>query len=127
MGAQGKTTIDFGAFPGASDTFADVVAAGVISTSCVEAWIHPAATADHTVDEHMLETLKVFGIYISDGNIRIHGFNTSEIHEPLQRVPVEATPGAGLAIHRPLEVQIPLQGGIGTRLYGLFTVAWVWN
>ena len=60
MGAQGNTTVDFGAFPGTSDVSATVTGeAGIVSGSCVEAWIRCESSADHSSDEHMLETLKV--------------------------------------------------------------------
>jgi len=114
MGAQGTDTIDFGAFPGKSDTFKDIAVASVLTTSLVEAWIRPAATADHTADEHMVETLKVFGVCTVNGTIRIYGFNTSEINEPTPTV---------LNRNR-LD---PSMKAVGTRIWGLWTVAWVWN
>ena len=49
MGAQGSTTLTFGAFPGGSDASVTVTGqAGILAGSLVEAWILPAATADHT-------------------------------------------------------------------------------
>ncbi len=109
MGATGTTTINFGTFPGASD--ASVVVTGqaaIVAGSLVEAWIRPEATADHTADEHMVETLKVIaGNIVAGTGFTIYGFNTNQINEPL-------FPYRGI-------------GGIGTRLYGLFAVAWAWN
>ncbi len=104
MGAQGNTTVNFGAFPGASDASVTITGqTGIASDSLVEAWIRPVATADHTADEHMVETIKVFAGGIAAGTgFTIYAFNSSELNEP------------GL-------------NGKGTRLYGLFTVAWVWN
>lgn len=65
MGAQGTTTLTFGAFPGASDASVDVIGqAGIVSGSLVEAWLRLEATADHSADEHWIENLKV-----SAGNI----------------------------------------------------------
>lgn len=60
MGAQGTTTVDFGSFPGKSDTSVAVTGQGtILSGSLVEAWILPATTADHSVDEHLVETIQV--------------------------------------------------------------------
>ena len=86
MGASGTTTIDFGAFPGTSDTSVAVTGqAGIVAGSLVEAWIRPVATADHSADEHMVETLKVFaGNIVAATGFTIYGFNTSQLNEPLQ-------------------------------------------
>ena len=52
--------MDFGAFPGASHTSIAVTGqAAILATSIVQAWIRPVATADHTADEHMVETIRV--------------------------------------------------------------------
>lgn len=153
MGAQGTATLDFGAFPGAYDAFVDVATAGVISTSLIEAWMHGGtATADHTVDEHMLETVKVFGRFLSNGNIRIYGLQTTEVFERRAN-PVEQPRGsvdaAGAGPVSPdvlANYRDRVGGGRGVaptvaanlggvpdnerrvpRVYGQFTVAWVWN
>jgi len=55
MGASGKTTIDFGAFPGKSDATKAVADAAILSGSLAEAWLYPEATADHSADEHLLD------------------------------------------------------------------------
>lgn len=93
MGAQGTTTIDFGAYPGKSDaTVAVTGQAGIVSGSLVEAWIRPEATADHGVDEHRVEELEIRADTIVAGT----GFT---IFGRTRNLP----------------------------LYGLWTVAWVWN
>lgn len=105
MGAQGTTTVDFGAFPGSSHVKVTITGqAAIVAGSLVEAWIRPVATADHSADEHMVETIKVVAnnIVASTG-FDIDAFNTSQLNEPA-----------------------PF-GGKGTRLYGLWTAAWVWN
>lgn len=126
MGAQGTAILDFGAFPGASD--ASVVVTGqasILSGSLVEAWIQVEASADHTADEHMVETLKVFAHSIVAGTgFTISGFNTNQINEPL------TAPGPGIS--GPVAGTVrggvgPSVGGGGTRLYGKFNVNWVWN
>lgn len=122
MGAQGTATLDFGAFPGASDASVAVTGQGaIVAGSLVEAWIRPVATADHTADEHMLETLKVFAGNISAGvGFTIYGFNTSEISEPDGQLA-----DRNLQNNQVLGLQ-PTRGK-GTRLYGQWTVAWVWS
>jgi hypothetical protein len=86
MGAQGTATINFGAFPGATDTSVAVTGqTSILAGSLVEAWILPATTADHTADEHMVESLTIiagsivagtgFTIFanISDGVATLYG------------------------------------------------------
>lgn len=101
MGAQGTAVLNFGAFPGASDAAVVVTGqTGIVAGSLVEAWMRPVATADHSVDEHLVETLKVIaGNIVAATGFTIYGFNTSQ-----------------LSSH-----------GQGTRLYGQWTVSWVWN
>jgi len=129
MATQGTAVLDFGAFPGKSDTSVAVTGqAGIVSGSLVEAWIRPVATADHSADEHMLETLKVFAANIIAGTgFTIYGFNTSEIseHEPPQFLINQGQPLAGVrqAGHWPANYS----EGKGTRIYGQWTVAWVWD
>jgi hypothetical protein len=127
MGAQGSTTIDFGAFPGASDARVDVTGqASILANSLVEAWIIPVATVDHTADEHMVESIRVIAGNIQAGvGFTIYAFNTSQINEPLEYVaglPTLITTGQALG-----NSAIPAEGGTGTRIYGTWTVAWVWN
>lgn len=101
MGAQGTAVLDFGAFPGKSDASVVVTGqTGIVAGSLVEAWIRPVATADHSADEHLVETLNVMaGNIIASTGFTIYGLNTSQ-----------------LASH-----------GQGTRLYGQWNVSWVWN
>lgn len=122
MGAQGTATLDFGAFPGKSDASVDVATAGVVSSSLVEAWMHGGtATADHSIDEHMVETIKVWGKFLSAGNIRIYGLNSNQINEPDSQKPKAAN------VADKKEASGKTSQPKGTRIYGLWTVAWVWN
>lgn len=64
----GATVIDFGAFPGAAEAAVTVIGqAGIVASSLVEAWIEPAATADHPADEHVYEELDVIASDIVAG------------------------------------------------------------
>lgn len=114
MATKGTATLDFGAFPGASDASVAVTGqASILAGSYVEAWIRPVATADHSADEHMVETIKVFAGNISAGvGFTIYGFNTSDLYE----IPLGAT---GLNNAGAI--------GKGTRIYGQWTIAWVWD
>jgi hypothetical protein len=98
MAASGTATLDFGAFPGGSDASVAVTGQASIATNSeVEAWVQPtAATADHSVDEHYLETLKVVAdasSIVAGTGFTIRGFNC----------------GTG-----------------DTRIYGTWAVAWAW-
>lgn len=54
--AQGTLRLDFGPFPGKTDTSVAVTGqASILAGSLVEAWVLPAATADHSADEHWLD------------------------------------------------------------------------
>lgn len=113
MGAQGTTTIDFGAFPGASDASVAVTGqAGIVSGSLVEAWIRPVASADHTADEHLVENIKVIaGNIVGGTGFTIYAFNTTPHF------------GGGDDVDGNFTV-MPTNS---TRLYGVWNVNWVWN
>jgi len=133
MGAQGTADLDFGAFPGASDASVAVTGqAGIVSGSLVEAWIRPVATADHTADEHMVETLKIFaGDIVAGTGFTIRGFNTSQLNEPVVTKPHEGSmQSSGTTVVykiAPPGVGPSQSGGIGTRIYGVWKIGWVWN
>lgn len=65
----GSTTIDFGAHPGATDASVLVDGqAAIVSGSLVEAWLMPTTgTADHSVDEHLIEGPRVYACDLVDG------------------------------------------------------------
>lgn len=112
MGAQGNTTVDFGSFPGKHDASVAVTGqAGILSGSLVEAWIRPVATADHSADEHLVESIRVLaGNIVAGTGFTIYAFNN------WQAVPDNPSLGTNTG----LRDKAP-------RLYGLWTVAWVWN
>lgn len=109
-GTWNKTTIDFGPFPGSSDTQKVITGLTTISgTSIVDAWIYPEATTDHSADEHLVETIQVrAGNIVAGVGFTIYANNTSQLNEPV-------------------DPRNPRAGGKGTRLYGLWTVAWNGN
>lgn len=120
MGAQGTATVDFGAFPGATDTSFDVTGqASITAASLVEAWVVPIATSDHTADEHMLERIKVRA-----GNI-VPGVGFT-IYAFIDYDPVHIAQGDSKsnAVYARTNVDA---SDFSTRLYGQFTIGWVWN
>jgi hypothetical protein len=128
----GTATIDFGAFPGSSHaTVAVTGQAAIVADSVVQAWIRPVATADHSADEHMLETLKVHAANIVAGTgFTVNAFNAGTINEPdvaaVSRDAVSqqaARPGGRGQQDR----LAGAPGGKGTRIYGQWTIAWSWS
>lgn len=101
-GAAGSTTVNFGAFPGSSHaTVAVTGQTGIVAGSIVDAWIRPEATADHSADEHLVETIRIATSDIIAGTgFTIHGFNSSEKTSAR---------------------------GEGTLISGTWTVAWSWR
>lgn len=130
MGAQNTTTVNFGAFPGKSD--ADVVItgqAGILAGSLVEAWIYPAATADHTVGEHLVEQLvcKAHSVVAGVG-FTITVMHVNPLTEPyMSGGNGQSGPNSTLLTSRSIGNAGLDRGGQGTFSYGLWTVAWVWN
>jgi hypothetical protein len=126
LGAQGTTTINFGAFPGSSDTSVAVTGqATILAGSLVEAWLAPVATADHTADEHLVETIKVVaGNVVAGVGFTIYAMNTSQLNEPLVPAGVGNFRSAATTVYGD---SLPSVGGIGTRIYGQWTCWWVWN
>lgn len=113
MGAQGTAIVDFGAFPGKSDACVTVTGQTglVAATSLAEAWLF-GSTADHSEDEHMVEPLRVHVKSLVDNT----GF-TICLRNDNQITPTEVRP--------PIKAKGEL--GVGTRIYGQWRVAWVWN
>ncbi len=62
MAALGTTTVDFGAGASNSNDTHKVVTitgqTGIVAGSLPEGWIRAEASADHNVDEHMVEALE---------------------------------------------------------------------
>ena len=123
---SGVTTIDFGAFPGSSDTKVTVTGqAGILATSKVKAYRIATDTVDHSADEHWVETIDVMaGNIVAATGFDIYAKNTNNLAEPTLEQWADtrlAGPGTGIKQIRPDN-----GGGKGTRLYGQYTIAWEW-
>jgi len=130
--AQGTALVDFGAFPGGSDTSLFVAAPTIGAGSLVEAWIFPATTADHSADEHLTETIKVMAGNVQAGvGFTIYMSNTNTLAEPVQQQnqgrAAAATGQAFGAGQQDRCGAANTQGGMGTRIYGQWSVGWVFN
>lgn len=121
----GSGTLDFGAFPGKSDAFVDIASGGVLTTSIVWAFLRPVATADHTADEHWVESLEVTGICEVNGTVRIYGKNVNNLFSAL-------VPGPAF-VDRATTNPFPNMdfkdrfGGEGTLIYGQWSVGFAWQ
>lgn len=110
MSGQGTTTLNFGTFPGSTDASVAVSAPTIGSSNLVEAWIFPTATTDHTADEHWADPPEVYAGNITAGvGFTIYGV-----------VKKRADVGPMTDSTRIRNVDAPM-------VYGLWTVAWVWN
>lgn len=119
MGSQGTATVNFGAFPGVSDTSVAVTAqSGITASSLVEAWLLPAATADHSADEHIVDPP-----VITAGNI-VAGTGFTIYATARDGIPVPDAIGANGA---PGNASTQEHGRKAPVPYGQWSVAWVWN
>jgi hypothetical protein len=112
MGAQGTTTVNFGAFPGTADTSVAITGlTTILAGSLVEAWIIPTATADHSADEHWVDPPRVVA-----GNV-VAGVGFTIYATARETTANPATIANGRR-----------QENTNTdALYGQWTVSWVWN
>ena len=110
MGAQGTATLNFGAFPGGQEAKVVITGQiGILAGSLASAWVLPATTADHSIDEHIVDPIRVIvGNVVAGSGFTIYGY--------------------------PADVQTfgqkTLSGGLPDQqadVYGAFSVAWVWN
>jgi hypothetical protein len=112
VGASGTTTINFGSAPGGFEASVAVTGQGSIASgSLVEAWVFPVATADHSVDEHLIDPPRV----IAGPATATVGFTIYGYARDAGALPVNADGRQGIKA----QDQQP-------RLYGLYTIAWVW-
>lgn len=124
-GAQGTAIADFGAFPGGSHKTITVTGQSRIrTTSIVEAWLYPAATADHSADEHVVEAINVLAGSIVEGvGFSIDIITAGIIQDTLFLKPTWYVPIGAIKQDR-----IPFgQGAIIPRIYGQWSIAWRWS
>lgn len=126
---SGTAIIDFGS--GSSHATVDVTGeTAILSNSLVYVWIKPEATADHSADEHMVETIKVHASDIVAGDgFTIHGFNTSELFEMINEPTHGRLFGTGIYSgpgqeRRTTDID---RGGRGTLITGTWTVGWMYT
>lgn len=122
----GSTTINFGAFPGTSDATATVTGqTGIVSGSVLQAWLVAQATADHTADEHRVETIAVTcGNIVANTSFDIYATNTSQLNEPLTDARMDSFRSTAATTYGNAGRSV---GGQGTRIYGTWTVHWRWS
>jgi hypothetical protein len=73
-GSGNITTINFGAFPGSAYASTTIAAPSITNPSIpIHAFVVPVATADHSVDEHVIDPPLVSGYADGNGNIVIVG------------------------------------------------------
>ena len=108
-GFTGMTLLDFGPFPGVSDTVAIVLAPAILADSLVEAWIFPMDTADHSFHEHIVDPPEVIAGGVGAGfGFTIYGTAKSSI----------------LSLSDPAGVR---RIDESPRVYGTWNVAWRWK
>ena len=129
---SGTALLDFGAFPGSSDTSIAITGqTNITASSVVEAWLRPTLTEDHTADEHIVESIKLFAGNISAGvGFTIYGVNDSHMNEPVENAPNPGSFSQASAAGIAARFSLPrpgVYGGIGTRIYGSWAVQWRWS
>jgi len=114
MGAQGTAVVDFGAFPGKSDTSVVITGQGSIASgSLVEAWI--------SADEHLADPPFIVAGAVVAGT----GFTIYALCDTLNLVaPVDphTARGSGSNVDNPTCNIPPFP-----MPYGQWNVAWAWN
>ena len=125
----GKTTVNFGAFPGTTDASVAVTGqASILAGSVVQAWLLPQATADHSADEHLFEPIKVFaGNIVAGTGFTIYAISDNRpqpdpaYYPPLFNNVAAARDlkGNQSGLTTPPKPDLPM-------IYGLWSVAWMW-
>jgi hypothetical protein len=102
IGGQGTGVVDFGAFPGNTDTTLVITGqSGILVTSIVNAWIQSTATTDHSADEHVVDPPNVkAGNIVAGTGFTVYAVDANKLSDPKGKAP---------------------------RVYGKWTVGWMWN
>lgn len=126
FGGAGQAELDFGAFPGAEET--SLVITGqdrIVASSTPTAWILPAATADHSEDEHRLEPMALFaGAVVPGVGFTIWARSANQINTPLYAPAASRFRPAVTTVQGYIQ---PTIGGRATLLYGRWNVGWSWR
>lgn len=130
--ADGLTTVNFGAFPGAADAEVTVSGqTGILSGSLGEAWVVAKDSADHSADEHMVEQIQAHfdhSSIVAGTSFKIKVFAKEARPESIM-VPEENTLIATAAA-QPGTVRTQAFrniGGLTPRLYGVWNIGWAGN
>lgn len=108
-GGAGTTTVNFGAFPGATDATTVITGqTGILATSVVQAFLIAKDSADHSADEHTVESLRVMAGNIVAGT----GFT-------IYATQVDSIPAANSRADSPT--------GNSPRIHGTWNVGWRWS
>lgn len=122
-GNVGTAILDFGTFPGSNVAYVDVVTAGIISTSTLNAWIRPTASADHTDTDHVAAPMRVSAVFVSNDNIRIYGINTNDLVPPLEPQP----PRGDKVLASTTRKTEYMTRQPSPMFVGQFNVSWTWS
>lgn len=82
-GSSGTATLNFGAFPGASDTSVAVTGqAAIVAGSTIRVQLRPEATADHTADEYIVDGPEVLaGNIVAATGFTIYGITKDKLRK----------------------------------------------
>lgn len=146
----GTGLLDFGSFPGESDTALVITGQALIkaATSVVWAWVFPKDTADHSADEHIADPPRIIAGNVVDGvGFTIYGVMPVDEILPDLLVAIPGTQLAQIGSTFNNNLTWQAQGFSGTdtgspqdyghlgevrlidnnRMYGKWTVAWAWR
>ena len=130
----GVSIVDFGAFPGASDASLAITGqTNILAGSSITCQLTPVATADHSADEHIAESLGCYaGNIIAGTGFTIYLKNNNNLKEP-DVIPQAAgsliqtsATAVGFKVC-PAGKNLSDYSGQATRIYGKWSVAWHWN
>lgn len=122
-GTAGTAELNFGSWPGSAHATVAVADATILGASRTEAWLLPAATADHTADEHLVENIRVIaGPPTAGVGFTIHGF-LPDRPGPAPLFIAQRTNAGG----RSNVVPAPVSPFKRARLYGRWSVGWRWS
>jgi len=129
---SGTSILDFGSGGSSHVSLAVTGQAAILAGSLVYCWVKPEATVDHSADEHMVETIKVYASDVIAGTgFTLHAFNTSQtvsagIPDTAKLGRFSGT-GAASGGGKAAPNSPPRFGGAGTVLTGKWSVGWLYT